>query len=118
MASGPSPGVIFPPMTDAQEAAPHEAHGEGPAMDRAALEILIKEHYPGLRLLVLKKVRDPHVAADILAGAISKSWEHLKANRVGDPDKFAGWVYRVALNDLRNYRRNMNTRDGVRGALE
>ena len=109
---------IFSPMSDAQESVQHEGLGEGMTLDKTALETLIKEHYPGLRLLVLKKVRDPHVAADILAGAISKSWEHLKANRVGDPDKFAGWVYRVALNDLRNYRRNMNTRGDLRGAAD
>jgi RNA polymerase sigma-70 factor, ECF subfamily len=118
MASHPFRGVTFTPMTGEQETVAHKAIGEGATVDRTALETLIKEHYPGLRLLVLKKVRDPHVAADILDGAITKSWEHLKANRVGDPDKFAGWVYRVALNDLRNYRRNMNTRGDVRGGTE
>jgi len=105
-------------MTDTQETFPHEAIGEGSAMDRAALETLIKEHYPGLRLLLLQKVRDPHVAADILDGAITKSWEHLKANRVGEPERFAGWVYRVALNDWRNYRRNMNTRGAIQDSME
>jgi RNA polymerase sigma-70 factor (ECF subfamily) len=105
-------------MTDAQETVQREGVDENSTMDRRALETLMKEHYPGLRLLILKKVRDPHVAAEILAGAISKTWEHLKASRVGDPHKLAGWVYRVALNDLRNYRRNMNTRDDVRGAPE
>jgi RNA polymerase sigma-70 factor (ECF subfamily) len=105
-------------MTHAEETVPRELVGDGSAMDRKALETLIKDSYPGLRLLLLRKVRDPHVAADILDEAITKSWEHLKANRIGDPAKFAGWVYRVALNDLRNYRRNMNTRDDIRGGAE
>jgi RNA polymerase sigma-70 factor (ECF subfamily) len=74
---------------------------------------LIKEHYYGLQLLLLKKTRNPETAADILNGAIAKTLEHLKANRISNPEQIAGWVYRVALNDLRNHRRNMNTRGGV-----
>jgi len=79
---------------------------------------LIKEHYYGLQLLLVKKTRNPETAADILNGAIAKTLEHLQANRISNPEQIAGWVYRVALNDLRNHRRNMNTRGGVRDADE
>jgi RNA polymerase sigma-70 factor (ECF subfamily) len=80
------------------------------------VEALIKEHYYGLQLLLLKKTRNPETAADILNGAIAKTLEHLHANRIANPALIAGWVYRVALNDLRNHRRNMNTRGGVNDA--
>jgi len=88
------------------------------SVSHARVAALIKEHYAGLRLLILKKVRDPQTAADLLNGAIAKTLEHLQANRIGNPDQIAGWVYRVALNDLNNYRRNMNTRGGVRDSEE
>jgi RNA polymerase sigma-70 factor (ECF subfamily) len=87
---------------------PHSGpHGE-------RIRKLISDDYSGLRLLILKKVRDPQIAADLLNGAIAKTLEHLQANRIGNPDQIAGWVYRVALNDLSNYRRNMNNRGVVR----
>ena len=79
---------------------------------------LIREHYYGLQLLLVKKARNPETAADILNGAIAKTLEHLQANRISNPEQIAGWVYRVALNDLRNHRRNMNTRGGINDAEE
>ena len=82
-------------------------------LDKASLERLINDNYEGLRLLLIKKVRDPHTAADLLNGAIVKSLEHLTANRISNPDQLAGWVYRVAINDLRNHMRNMHTRSEV-----
>jgi RNA polymerase sigma-70 factor (ECF subfamily) len=89
--------------------------GSGSSPQVAAL---IREHYYGLHLLLLKKTRNPETASDILNGAIAKTLEHLQANRIGNPDLIAGWVYRVALNDLRNHRRNMNTRGGINDADE
>jgi RNA polymerase sigma-70 factor (ECF subfamily) len=88
------------------------------AVDSNRIESLIRDHYTGLHLLIIKKVRDPQVAADLLNGAIAKTLEHLQANRIGNPDQIAGWVYRVALNDLSNYRRNMNNRGAVRDGEE
>jgi RNA polymerase sigma-70 factor, ECF subfamily len=90
----------------------------GPTIDRASLEKLISEHYEGLRLLLSKKVRDPQTAADILNGAITKSLEHLIADRIANPEQLAGWVYRVAINDLRNHLRNMHTRGHVPDSQE
>jgi RNA polymerase sigma-70 factor, ECF subfamily len=90
----------------------------GAPMDRASLERLINDNYQGLRLLLTRKVRDPHTAADLLNGAIVKSLEHLTANRISNPDQLAGWVYRVAINDLRNHMRNMHTRRDVRSGEE
>lgn len=98
---------------------PESPHPElGAPIDRVSLERLINDNYEGLRLLLIKKVRDPHTAADLLNGAIVKSLEHLSANRIGNPDQLAGWVYRVAINDLRNHMRNMHTRSDVRSGEE
>jgi RNA polymerase sigma-70 factor, ECF subfamily len=91
---------------------------DGATVDKEALESLISKHYEGLRLLIIRKVRDSHVASDILNGAITKTLEHLKVNRLANPDQLAGWVYRVAINDLRNHLRNMNTRSDVRVGTE
>jgi RNA polymerase sigma-70 factor, ECF subfamily len=98
---------------------PESSHPDlGAPIDRASLERLINDNYEGLRLLLTKKVRDPHTAADLLNGAIVKTLEHLSANRISNPDQLAGWVYRVAINDLRNHLRNMHTRSDLRGSDE
>jgi RNA polymerase sigma-70 factor, ECF subfamily len=98
---------------------PESPHPDrGAAIDSAFLERLINDNYEGLRLLLTKKVRDPHTAEDLLNGAIVKSLEHLTAKRISNPDQLAGWVYRVAINDLRNHLRNMHTRDDVRSSEE
>jgi RNA polymerase sigma factor (sigma-70 family) len=98
---------------------PQSSHpGLGTPIDGASLERLINDNYEGLRLLLIKKVRDPHTAADLLNGAIVKTLEHLSANRISNPDQLAGWVYRVAINDLRNHLRNMHTRSDLRSPEE
>lgn len=98
---------------------PESPHaGLGAPLDKVSLEKLINDNYEGLRLLLTKKVRDPHTAADLLNGAIVKSLEHLNANRISNPDQLAGWVYRVAINDLRNHMRYMHTRNDVRSDEE
>jgi len=96
----------------------HQQTGEHASSAQPDVAALIKEHYYGLQLLLLKKTRNPETAADILNGAIAKTLEHLQANRIANPELIAGWVYRVALNDLRNHRRNMNTRGGINDAEE
>jgi RNA polymerase sigma-70 factor, ECF subfamily len=97
---------------------PTPSSAESSAISQADVQALLGMHYSGLRLLVLRRTRDPQVAADILNGAIAKTLEHLQANRIGNPEQVAGWVYRVALNDLNNYRRNMHNRGAVRDAEE
>jgi RNA polymerase sigma-70 factor, ECF subfamily len=65
--------------------------------------------YPGLRALILRRVRDPEVAADILQDAAVTTLEKLRNNEIANPEKLGGYLYRVALNHLRNHRRKDRT---------
>lgn len=61
--------------------------------------------YPGLRALILRRVRDPEVAADILQDAAVTTLEKLRKGEIANPENVGGYLYRVALNHLRNHRR-------------
>jgi len=61
--------------------------------------------YPGLRALILQRVRDPEVAADILQDAAVTTLEKLRSGEIAHPENLGGYLYRVALNHLRNHRR-------------
>jgi RNA polymerase sigma-70 factor, ECF subfamily len=65
--------------------------------------------YPGLRALILRRVRDPEVAADILQDAAVTTLEKLRNGEIARPEKLGGYLYRVALNHLRNHRRKDRT---------
>jgi RNA polymerase sigma-70 factor (ECF subfamily) len=69
--------------------------------------------YPGLRALILRRVRDPETAADILQDAAVTTLEKLRSGEIAHLDNVGGYLYRVALNHLRNYRRKDRT--GVSG---
>ncbi len=61
--------------------------------------------YPGLRALILRRVRDPEVAADILQDAAVTTLEKLRNGQIAHPENIGGYLYRVAINHLRNHRR-------------
>jgi RNA polymerase sigma-70 factor (ECF subfamily) len=65
--------------------------------------------YPGLRALIMRRVRDPEIAADILQDAAVTTLEKLRAGEIAQPSGLGGYLYRVALNHLRNYRRKDRT---------
>jgi RNA polymerase sigma-70 factor (ECF subfamily) len=65
--------------------------------------------YPGLRALIMRRVRDPQVAADLLQDAAVTTLEKLRAGEIAQPHCIGGYLYRVALNHLRNYRRKDRT---------
>jgi RNA polymerase sigma-70 factor, ECF subfamily len=65
--------------------------------------------YPGLRALIMRRVRDPQLAADILQDAAVTTLEKLRAGEIAQPSCIGGYLYRVALNHLRNYRRKDRT---------
>jgi len=79
-------------------------------VSRPDIESLILKHYTGLRLLILRRTGDPDVAADLLSEAICITWEKWQANRIESPDRIAGYVFQVAVNLLRNYRRTISNR--------
>lgn len=72
--------------------------------------------YPGLRALIMRRVHDPQIAADILQDAAVTTLEKLRAGEIAQPGNIGGYLYRVALNHLRNYRRKDRT--GVSSSAE
>ncbi len=61
--------------------------------------------FPGLRALILRRVRDPEIAADILQDAAVTTLQKLRSGEIAQPENLGGYLYRVALNHLRNHRR-------------
>jgi RNA polymerase sigma-70 factor (ECF subfamily) len=86
---------ILPPLADA---AP-------PVSDPVSQLASVYRDYPGLRALILQRVRDPDVAADILQDAAVTTLEKLRSGKIAHPENLGGYLYRVALNHLRNHRR-------------
>ena len=74
--------------------------------------------FPGLRALILRRVRDPEVAADILQDAAVTTLEKLRDGEIAQPENLGGYLYRVALNHLRNYRRKDRTGVSSSAALD
>jgi RNA polymerase sigma-70 factor, ECF subfamily len=80
-----------------------------PVADPVSHLIEVYRDYPGLRALILRRVRDPEVAADILQDAAVTTLEKLRSGQISHPENMGGYLYRVALNHLRNHRRKDRT---------
>ncbi|WP_157995170.1 RNA polymerase sigma factor [Peristeroidobacter soli] len=78
----------------------------------------IKQHYAGLYHLLHRHIRDPNITQEILQEAVATAIAHSRAGRVSDPKRLGGYVYRVALNLYRNYRREYANRPGVHATDE
>ncbi|MET0659184.1 MAG: sigma-70 family RNA polymerase sigma factor [Steroidobacteraceae bacterium] len=76
----------------------------------------IRRHYAGLQSLLRRKIKDPAVAADLLNEAVATAISHSRSGRVGQPERLAGYVYRVALNLYRNHCREFDNRTDLRVA--
>ena len=85
---------------------------------RGQVERLLRENYPGLRLLILKSTHNESFAADLLNDAVAVALEHLQAGRISQPQQIAGYVYQVSMNLLRNHRRKMDERAEARADPE
>lgn len=94
-----APVTMLAPQSDAPE----------PVADPIAQLAAVYRDYPGLRALILRRVRDPDVAADILQDAAVTTLEKLRTGAIAHPEKLGGYLYRVALNHLRNHHRKDRT---------
>jgi RNA polymerase sigma-70 factor, ECF subfamily len=89
----------------------NEARTGGAApLSQADVAALIEQNYAGLRLLVCRRCRDPHVAADLLNEAVVTTWTKWQAGKIERPDQIAGYVLQVTMNLLRNRRRAVGER--------
>lgn len=81
------------------------AGGRAAPLSQAEVGSLIERNYVGLRLLVSRRCRDPHVAADLLNEAVCTTWSKWQAGKIERPEQIAGYVLQVTMNLLRNHRR-------------
>jgi RNA polymerase sigma-70 factor, ECF subfamily len=65
----------------------------------------ILRNMPGLRAQLARVTGSVELAADLLQDAVVTALQKLRAGQITDPGHLDGYVYRVALNHLRNYRR-------------
>jgi RNA polymerase sigma-70 factor (ECF subfamily) len=84
---------------------PPEADVPTPVADPNAHLSEVYREYPGLRALILRRVKDPDTAADILQDAAVTTLEKLRSGEIAHPEHLGGYLYRVALNHLRNHHR-------------
>lgn len=82
-----------------------------PTISRAELDALIAREYWGLRKLLERHTRDPELAADLINDAICTAWEKWQAGEIAQPGLIAGFVFRVAMNLLRNHRRSVGDQE-------
>lgn len=82
----------------------------GTPLDKARVEALIAKEYAGLRLLIFRRAGDINVASDLLNDAICTTWEKWLNGQIERPEQIAGYVFQVAMNLLRNYRRTIAER--------
>jgi RNA polymerase sigma-70 factor (ECF subfamily) len=64
----------------------------------------------GLRAQLARVAGSAELAADLLQGAVVTALQKLNAGEIGDPAHLDGYIYRVALNHLRNHRRKNRLR--------
>jgi RNA polymerase sigma-70 factor, ECF subfamily len=94
------------------------AEPEMPVADPVSHLSGVYRDYPGLRALILRRVRDPELAADILQDAAVTTLEKLRNGEIAHPENVGGYLFRVAINHLRNYRRKDRTALSSSEALE
>lgn len=76
----------------------------------------IRQHYAGLYALLQRRIGDASVAAEMLNEAVAIAIVHARQGRVAQPERLAGYVFRVAMNLYRNYRREFDNRAELRAA--
>ena len=77
-----------------------------PAPQMGSIEFpLRKEDLAGIRSQLERKCGNAAVAEDLLSEAIETSLVKLREGKIARPEQMTGYVYRVALNHLRNFRR-------------
>lgn len=95
--------VVQPPSAVA-------AHSAG---SRQAVEAALVRHYPGLMNVLTRRVGDPQLARDMLQDAIVTALAKVDDGVEVSPQHVAGYVFRTALNHLRNHRRHERQNGGA-----
>lgn len=77
---------------------------ERPASGETGARLYFSD-YRGLHALLLRRIGDPQTAWDILQDAVVTTLTKLRNGELERPESAGGFIYRVALNHLRNHRR-------------
>jgi RNA polymerase sigma-70 factor (ECF subfamily) len=97
---------------------PPAADVPAPIADPVSQLSAVYRDYPGLRALILRRVHDPEIAADILQDAAVTTLEKLRSGEIAHPENLGGYLYRVAINHLRNHRRKDHSAQSSAEGLE
>jgi RNA polymerase sigma-70 factor, ECF subfamily len=89
-----------------------------PTTEPHSAEQLIRQQYPALLMLFRQKVGNDPLADDLINQAVTTALEHLRAGRVSQPSLIGGYIFRVAMNHLRNHRRKASERLDQRASPE
>lgn len=98
--------VAARPGASARPATVSAAATIGRVASTSDVESSLRRSYPGLIDLLVRRVGDPHLAQDLLHDAIVTTLGKLQDGAPVPPDVLAGYVFRTALNHLRNHRRH------------
>jgi RNA polymerase sigma-70 factor, ECF subfamily len=77
---------------------------------KSAGQQAILRNMAGLRAQLARVTGSTELASDLLQDAVVTALQKLRAGEIVDPAHLDGYVYRVALNHLRNYRRKDKSR--------
>jgi RNA polymerase sigma-70 factor (ECF subfamily) len=88
-----------------------------PSALRESFERALIRNYPGLTATLQRHTHDPQLAADLLQDAIVLTLAKFNAGTTAPTPETAGYVFRTAMNLLRNHRRHQRlwADDGTRG---
>ena len=81
-------------------------------------EEFVRQHYAGLHTLLQRRIGDANTAAEMLNEAVATAIKHMREGRVAQPDRLAGYVFRVAMNLYRNHRREFDNRADLRAGAD
>lgn len=87
-------------------------------VDPLAVERALRQHYPGLVELLARRVGDRQLARDVLHDAIVTALSKLEAGAQLPAEVLAGYVFRTAMNHLRNQRRHERLQRGDSDAID
>ena len=77
----------------------------GRVSSAAQLRATLVREYPGLTEMLVRRLGDRQLALDLLQEAVATTLHKLQSGTAVPPDVLAGYVFRTALNHLRNRRR-------------
>jgi RNA polymerase sigma-70 factor (ECF subfamily) len=81
----------------------------GRAPSSAQVHATLAREYPGLTGMLVRRLGDRQLALDLLQEAVATTLHRLQAGASVPSDVLAGYVFRTAMNHLRNHRRRERT---------